>query len=58
MVTWCKKLKELVQKNIHDKKSYIETCYRNGINPTSALTDLMNDKSLKLSEIKKDEKSK
>ena len=50
MVTWCKKFKELVQKNIHDKKSYIETCYRNGINPTSALTDLMNDKSLKLSE--------
>ena len=44
-----------------DIKTYIETCYRNGINPTSALIDLMNDKPLKLSEIlanKKDEKSK
>ena len=25
-----------------DIKTYIETCYRNGINPTSALIDLMN----------------
>lgn len=43
-----------------DIKTYIETCYRNGINPTSALIDLMNDKPLKLSEIlakEKDEKS-
>lgn len=30
-------------------KTYIETCYRNGINLTSALIDLMNDKPLKLS---------
>ena len=43
-----------------DIKTYIETCYRNGINPTSALIDLMNDKPLKLSEIltkEKDEKT-
>lgn len=43
-----------------DIKTYIETCYRNGINPTSALIALMDDKPLKLSEIlanKKDEKS-
>ena len=37
-------------------KTYIETCYRNGINPTSALIDLMNDKPLKLSEILANEK--
>ena len=34
-----------------DIKTYIETYYRNGINPTSALIDLMNDKLLKLSKI-------
>ena len=41
-------------------KTYIETCYRNGINPTSALIDLMNNEPLKLSDIlvkKKDEKN-
>lgn len=32
-------------------KTYIETCYRNGINPTNALIELMNDKPLKLSDI-------
>lgn len=43
-----------------DIKTYIETYYRNGINPTNALIYLMNDKPLKLSEIlanKKDEKN-
>ena len=39
-----------------DIKTYIETCYRNGINPTSALINLMNDKPLKLSEILANEK--
>ena len=37
-------------------KTYIETCYRNEINPTSTLIDLMNDKPLKLSEILANEK--
>lgn len=43
-----------------DIKTYIETCYRNGINQTSVFMTLMDDKPLKLSEIlanKKDEKS-
>ena len=43
-----------------DIKTYIKTCYRNGINLTSVLMALMDDKPLKLSEIlanKKDEKS-
>ena len=41
-----------------DIKTYIETCYRNGINPTSALMALMNDKPLKLSEILANKKMK
>lgn len=43
-----------------DIKTHTETCYRNGINSTSVLMALMDDKPLKLSEIlanKKDEKS-
>lgn len=32
-------------------KSYIETCYRNGVNPTDALTALMEDNPIKLSDI-------
>ena len=43
-----------------DIKTYIETYYRNGINPINALIYLMNDKTLKLSEIlatEKDEKN-
>lgn len=40
-------------------KSYIETCYKNGYNPTEALINLMNDNPLSLTEIlsnKNDEK--
>ena len=36
-------------------KTYIETCYRNGINPTDALIDLMNDVPIVLENILKNE---
>lgn len=36
-------------------KTYIETCYRNDINPTDALISLMEDRPLELSEIIKKE---
>ncbi len=38
-----------------DIKTYTETCYRNGINPTDALILLMEDKPLSVSEIIKKE---
>ena len=53
-------IKNQMNINFSDIKTYIETCYRNGINPTSVFMALMDDKLLKLSEIlanKKDEKS-
>lgn len=39
-----------------DIKTYIETCYRNNINPTDALILLMEDKPLKVSDIIKKER--
>ena len=36
-------------------KTYIETCYRNDINPTDALISLMEDRPLEFSEIIKKE---
>ena len=53
-------IKNQMNINFADIKTYIETCYRNGINQTSVFMALMDDKPLKLSEIlanKKDEKS-
>ena len=53
-------IKNQMNINFADIKTYIKTCYRNGINSTSVLMALMDDKPLKLSEIlanKKDEKS-
>lgn len=38
-----------------DIKTYIETCYRNDINPTDALILLMEDKPLKVSDVIKKE---
>ena len=38
-----------------DIKTYIETCYRNGINPTDALIMLMEDEPIKVSDIIKKE---
>lgn len=37
-------------------KTYIETCYRNGINPTDALIRLMEDNPYTVSEIFNDKK--
>lgn len=36
-------------------KTYIETCYRNNVNPTNALIDLINDNPISLNDILKNE---
>jgi len=36
-------------------KTYIETCYRNGINPTDALISLMEEKPITLKSILENE---